>query len=489
MPVVILLVCETIINIVWLVASPLDYHEFADPSSDVLTYHACGGQHATAFVSASVAFNGLIALWGVWLALQIRHVPEAFSESKLMGASLYNLALVMAITIPLTWTASNTQSSHEDLIIPGAAILWCSFVTIALVVTPKLYYIVYPPPQHFFDGYPTDNVTMKAGGKGDRRGSNAEKEGSDESDRPAGNIAASPAATTVHSATWSPANGKLPSSSSSSLALVKDHVGRNSSFQPSSKRLSHSTGLTASTLGSLTSLDSTSLQQMSPANSSAVLDRQLSSGSTASLHQVQIDIQSPQPLSSPANRLIRLMSHERQHIGMPIVCDVVDSPAEVKRASRVEAVPHDSFSPPPAKRSTIGRTVQPPPPHSTQLEAGRRSYAASPAVQYSQSSVSSPYLNSSPQLYPITTSSPTSMRTSLSVDDLDYLPARSTFHLPPIPQLTQSASHTGSPVHSSLSRGAGNVVRVLSANHRMSNSGQQPSQPSVFAATAPTALD
>ena len=157
--VLILVSCETILNLVWLISDPLVLGTYRDTS--VLTYRACGGDHAVAFISASVAFNGAIALWGVWLALQIRHVPEAFSESKLMGAALYNLALVMAITIPLTWTASNTQSSHGDLIIPAAAILWCSFATVALVIAPKLYYVWYPPPQHFFDGYPTSGVMVK----------------------------------------------------------------------------------------------------------------------------------------------------------------------------------------------------------------------------------------------------------------------------------------------------------------------------------------
>ena len=175
----VLVSCETILNLVWLISDPLTLATFQDTS--VLTYRACGGLHSTAFVSASVAFNGLIALWGVWLALQIRHVPEAFSESKLMGAALYNLALVMAITIPLTWTASNTQSSHEDLIIPGAAILWCSFVTVGLVVAPKLYYILYPPPQHFFDGYPTSGVMVKGvKGRGDGHGPEGKHSWSDE---------------------------------------------------------------------------------------------------------------------------------------------------------------------------------------------------------------------------------------------------------------------------------------------------------------------
>ena len=481
-PVVILLVCETIINLVWLVVSPLDYNEYADSSSDVLTYQACGGPHATAFVSASVAFNGLIALWGVWLALQIRHVPEAFSESKLMGAALYNLALVMAITIPLTWTASNTQSSHEDLIIPGAAILWCSFVTVGLVVAPKLYYILYPPPQHFFDGYSGGGATMR-GVKGDkRRDNNGSREGSDE-DGPADAHAASPANVTISNPTWSSANVKLPSSSSA----AKDDASRATSFQPSSKR-SQSAGAAGSG-STFKSLDSSPLQ-LSPAMSSGVLDRQLSSGSTASLHQVQIDIQSPQPLPSPAHGAIRLRSHEQQHVGLTAVEDGLDSAADRKGASRFDAALQDSYSPPPVTRSISARSSQPPSLHNSYQEATRRSYATSPAVQYSQSYMSPPPV-ASPDLSLYPSNSPNAMRTSLSVDDLGYPPTRSTFRLPPGPQLTVSLSHSGSSAH----RMAGNGVRVSIPTHRVSISSQQSSQLASTPgeqrtlASTPTALD
>ena len=151
-PVFALLLCETVLNLCWLIADPL--HLVTYDATSVLPYHACGGPHAVAFVSASVAFNGLIALWGVYIAVRIRNVPEAFNESKLMGAALYNLALMLLIAIPLTWTAATPQNSHEDFLIPAAAILWCCAVTVATTVAPKLYYVAYPPPASYFDAYP-----------------------------------------------------------------------------------------------------------------------------------------------------------------------------------------------------------------------------------------------------------------------------------------------------------------------------------------------
>ena len=458
-PVVALLVCETIINLVWLVVSPLGYNTYADSSSSVLTYQACGGSHATAFVSASVAFNGLIALWGVYLALQIRHVPEAFGESKLMGAALYNLALVMAITIPLTWTASNTQSSHEDLIIPGVAILWCCFVVVAAVVAPKLYYILHPPPQHFFDGYTNGRGQMRPA-KGDARGANeGEKADADATQRPAHPATASPANTTVSGSKWSPATiGRQPSVGNGS---VKDEAARGSiSFQPaSSKRQSHLAAAPAANSPASTHALETSPLQLPLAMSSAPMERQLSSTAPMSPHQLQIDIQSPAPIESPAHVVIRLVSHEQQHIG--VVDAAVDGAADVASTSQ----------------STSSRTAQLPSHLSAQpIPSGR--YTTSPAMQFSQSSASSPYLTSPTPLYAATSREIATLRPSLSVDDLGYPTARSATRLPPGPPLIASHSHTGSPAHSSASRGAAFGVPPLapSSRHRVSISGQRPSQ-------------
>ena len=163
-PVLVLVSLETVLNLCWLIADPLFLVQY--DSSSVVPYHSCGGPHAVAFVSASVAFNGLIALWGVHIAIRIRNVPEAFNESKLMGAALYNLALMLLIAIPLTWTASNTQSSHEDFLIPSAAILWCCAVTVATTVAPKLYFVVNPPPASFFEAYAPQQGVMIKGVKG-----------------------------------------------------------------------------------------------------------------------------------------------------------------------------------------------------------------------------------------------------------------------------------------------------------------------------------
>ena len=98
---------------------------------------------------------------GVALAVKIRQVPEAFNESKLMAAALYNIALMLLIAVPLTWTAQDTYNTHEDFLIPAACILWACLVTILTCVAPKLYYVLRPPPASFFDDYPQDGVMVK----------------------------------------------------------------------------------------------------------------------------------------------------------------------------------------------------------------------------------------------------------------------------------------------------------------------------------------
>ena len=143
-PVVVLLVMETILNLVWLIADPLTLRTFN--AGTVLPYQQCDGPYATAFIASSLGFNLLVLCVTVWLAFRVRNVVDGTNETKLMAAALYNLLLILIIAVSLTWTATNTQSSHEDFLIPAAAILWCAAVTAFTVLAPRIYFAKYPPP-------------------------------------------------------------------------------------------------------------------------------------------------------------------------------------------------------------------------------------------------------------------------------------------------------------------------------------------------------
>ena len=143
-PVVALAAAETLLNLVWLIADPLTLHTF--DAGTVLPYHQCGGPYATAFISCSLVFNLLVLSVTAWLAFRVRDVTDGTAETKLMAAALYNLLLIAIIAVALTWTATNTQSSHEDFLIPASAILWCAAVTAATTLAPRLYFARNPPP-------------------------------------------------------------------------------------------------------------------------------------------------------------------------------------------------------------------------------------------------------------------------------------------------------------------------------------------------------
>ena len=165
LPVFVLVCLESCLNLAWLISSPLSLQ--SESVSAVLSYHACTGSHATAFIAASTAFNSAVCMAGVALAVKIRQVPEAFNESKLMAAALYNIALMLLIAVPLTWTAQDTYNTHEDFLIPAACILWACLITASLTVAPKLYYVMYPPPASYFDAsYPQQGGVVIKGVKG-----------------------------------------------------------------------------------------------------------------------------------------------------------------------------------------------------------------------------------------------------------------------------------------------------------------------------------
>ena len=78
-PVVALVLMETLLNLVWLIADPLTLVTF--DADTVLPYHQCDGPFATAFIAASVAFNLLCGVCTAWLAFRLRNVGDSGDHS------------------------------------------------------------------------------------------------------------------------------------------------------------------------------------------------------------------------------------------------------------------------------------------------------------------------------------------------------------------------------------------------------------------------
>ena len=94
----------------------------------------------TVWLGIQLCYIGLFAVYGVYVAVCIRHVPTAFNESTHISNTLFSLVFTLCVLVPLDWLISNdvdalmlTRSMGMNL---GA-----SFWLIGMF-SPKVYYCV-----------------------------------------------------------------------------------------------------------------------------------------------------------------------------------------------------------------------------------------------------------------------------------------------------------------------------------------------------------
>merc|ERR1711934_1171818 len=89
------------------------------------------------FFGILVGYTGIILLFGVFLAFVTKNVPSEYSESKLVGYSVYNLTFLSAIVIPVYFVLQN-GNPLAAWIIRTVAILYGFTATLWLQIIPPL---------------------------------------------------------------------------------------------------------------------------------------------------------------------------------------------------------------------------------------------------------------------------------------------------------------------------------------------------------------
>ena len=130
---------ELCIDTVWLLHDPITvtnkYYSF--PS--IQTYSTCTSQHTLPYIAVSIGYIGVLLLYGVLLAVQIRGVPQEFNESSIIGACIYNITATLVTGIPMLLFVGSGEPSIQ-IITQSTLILWiCVSTTIGMIST-KLYY-------------------------------------------------------------------------------------------------------------------------------------------------------------------------------------------------------------------------------------------------------------------------------------------------------------------------------------------------------------
>lgn len=101
---------EVMINLVWSIHSPLRL-TMVD-IDDIRYFEQCSSDNFLAFLIVSLVYKGIILLTGCWLSWQVRNAPAAFSESKQIFFSIYNLFFIASICLPLSLGLSDPLICH-----------------------------------------------------------------------------------------------------------------------------------------------------------------------------------------------------------------------------------------------------------------------------------------------------------------------------------------------------------------------------------------
>lgn len=107
-------------------------------------------------------YKGLLLIFGLFLAYETRSVKlKQINDSRLVGMSVYNVVVLCMITGPVSLVISNQVNAHFAFI--AFTIIFCCFLSMALVFAPKIAELVRRRGSHGFGAHGTNgtfNETM-----------------------------------------------------------------------------------------------------------------------------------------------------------------------------------------------------------------------------------------------------------------------------------------------------------------------------------------
>lgn len=102
----------------------------------ILCREECIGRHSTAWLVTFYAFHSLMLVFGLFLAFETRKVTIAvLNDSRFIGISVYNVVLLCAIGVPVSYISSNPTIGFCLIC---AVILFCTSVTLSVLFIPKV---------------------------------------------------------------------------------------------------------------------------------------------------------------------------------------------------------------------------------------------------------------------------------------------------------------------------------------------------------------
>ena len=94
------------------------------------------------FFAIFVAYSGIILLFGAFLSIVTRDVPELFNESKIISISIYHLVFLSVVIIPVVIVLNNINP-YIGWIIRSGGILYAFTATLWIQFLPKILGLIF----------------------------------------------------------------------------------------------------------------------------------------------------------------------------------------------------------------------------------------------------------------------------------------------------------------------------------------------------------
>jgi len=139
---------------IWQILDPLKKDrvmfevEDADNAEEDVKYQpellVCKSHYHNVWLGLTYGYKGLLLILGLFLAYETRSVKvKQINDSRLVGMSIYNVAILCIITGPVTMVISDQHNATFAFV--ALANVFCCFLSMALVFVPKVVFIVQHP--------------------------------------------------------------------------------------------------------------------------------------------------------------------------------------------------------------------------------------------------------------------------------------------------------------------------------------------------------
>ena len=146
-----LVAVDAVFVAVWQLVDPLKKEKIefdlepSDDEDDDVEYRpeiwVCRSDYQNVWLGLTYGYKGLLLILGLFLAYETRSVKvKQINDSRLVGMSIYNVAILCIITAPVTMVISDQHNATFAFV--ALANVFCCYLSMALVFVPKVRNVV-----------------------------------------------------------------------------------------------------------------------------------------------------------------------------------------------------------------------------------------------------------------------------------------------------------------------------------------------------------